>query len=114
MSQILNNIIPNPFIPRTIDKGEVEGYDRRGYPFPLSVWTHIQTGKEYIVKCVANTTATKEGYPVQIVYQNTLTYEVFTCHPVRWNDRFKFHYQSYPERLEKTPSFRDGAHRVLY
>lgn len=83
ISQILNNIIPNPFIPRMIDKGEVEGYDKKGYPLPLSVWTHIQTGKEYVVKCVANTTAIKEGYPVQIVYQNTLTYEVFTQSSVK-------------------------------
>lgn len=86
----------NPFVFKEEDKGEIEGYDRSGHPLPLSVWRNVKSGDEYIVRCVANTTATKEGYPFQVVYQNTLTYEVFTCHPSRWTNRFKFHYQSKP------------------
>lgn len=92
----VNDNLRDPFVFREQDKGEIEGCDRSGHPLPLSVWRHVRSGDEYVVRCVANTTATKEGYPVQIVYQNTLTYEVFTCHPSRWTHRFKFHYQSYP------------------
>lgn len=86
----------DPFIFREEDKGEIEGYDQLGHPLPLSVWKHVKSGGEYIVRCVANTTATKDGYPLQVVYQNTSSYEVFTCHPSRWTERFKFHYQTKP------------------